>query len=322
VFPFFLFMVGVSIPLALGRRVEAADGASVLPRVMRRGHVLFALGLVLAGFPKYDLATIRVMGVLQRIALCYVAAAVLFLFTRPRTQGLVLLVCLLGYWPLLVLTPVPGHGAPDIATEAHHIAAWVDRAVLGVHTYRGGLFDPEGLVSTIPALGTTLFGVFAGALLRTSVVPRSAARTLAWAGVVLTAVGWLWSSVFPLNKPLWTSSYAVFTAGLASLSLSGCVALFDAGADSRAKRLVARPFTVYGVNAITVFVGSGLLARCVGRLWKLEDGRSLQQAAFAWLQAAPGLAPVQASLAYALLWVLAWYVVLEVLYRRGIVLKV
>jgi predicted acyltransferase len=177
-------------------------------------------------------------------------------------------------------------------------------------------------VSTIPALGTTLFGVFAGALLRTSVVPRSAARTLAWAGVVLTAVGWLWSSVFPLNKPLWTSSYAVFTAGLASLSLAGCVALFDAGADSRAKRLVARPFTVYGVNAITVFVGSGLLARCVGRLWKLEDGRSLQQAAFAWLQAAPGLAPVQASLAYALLWVLAWYVVLEVLYRRGIVLKV
>ena len=100
------------------------------------------------------------------------------------------------------------------------------------------------------------------------------------------------------------------------------VAVFDLGADSRAKRLVARPLTVFGVNAITVFVGSGLLARYVGRLWKLEDGRTLQQALHAWLQAEPGLAPIQASLAYALLWIFGWYVVLEILYRRGIVLKV
>lgn len=324
VFPFFLFMVGVSIPLALGRRVLAADGSvrAAVPKVLRRGVVLFALGLVLAGFPTYDLTTIRVMGVLQRIALCYVGAALLFLFTRPRTQGAALLVCLLGYWPLLTLTPVPGHGAPDIDTQAHHIAAWVDRAVLGVHTYRGGVYDPEGLLSTIPALATTLFGVFVGALLRGRVAPRTAARTIAIAGVVLTGIGWLWGLVFPINKPLWTSSYAVYTGGLAMLALAGCVVLFDVGGDSRAKRFVARPLMVYGVNAITVFVGSGLLARCVGRLWKLEDGRTLQQAAFAWLQAAPGLAPVQASLVYALLWVCGWYVVLELMYRRGIVLKV
>jgi predicted acyltransferase len=324
VFPFFLFMVGVSIPLALGRRVDAADGSAsaAVPKVLRRGLILFALGLVLAGFPKYDLATIRVMGVLQRIALCYVSAALLFLFTRPRTQGAVLLVCLLGYWPLLTLTPVPGHGAPDIGTQAHHIAAWVDRKVLGVHTYRGGVYDPEGLLSTIPALATTLFGVFAGALLRGRVPPRTAARTIAIAGVVLTALGWLWGLVFPINKPLWTSSYAVYTGGLAMLTLAACVALFDLGADSRAKRLVARPFMVYGVNAITVFVGSGILASCVGRLWKLEDGRTLQQALYTWLQTAFGSAPIQASLLYALLWVGGWYVVLEVLYRRGIVLKV
>jgi len=324
VFPFFLFMVGVSIPLALGLRVDAADGSAraAVPKVLRRGLLLFALGLVLAGFPKYDLATIRVMGVLQRIALCYVGAALLFLFTRPRTQGAVLLVCLLGYWPLLTLTPVPGHGAPDIGSQAHHIAAWVDRAVLGVHTYRGGVYDPEGLLSTMPALATTLFGVFVGALLRGTAAPRNTARTLAIAGIALTALGWLWGLVFPLNKPLWTSSYAVFTGGLAMLSLAACVVVFDVGADSRAKRLVARPLTVFGVNAITVFVGSGILARCVGRLWKLDDGRTLQQALYAWLQAAPGLAPVQASLAYALLWICGWTLVLEVLYRRGIVLKV
>ncbi|MEZ6015933.1 MAG: heparan-alpha-glucosaminide N-acetyltransferase domain-containing protein [Planctomycetota bacterium] len=324
VFPFFLFMVGVSIPLALGRRVDAADGArsAAVPKVLRRGVVLFALGLLLAGFPTFDLEKIRIMGVLQRIAVCYVGASLLFLFTSARTQGLVALVCLLGYWPLLVLTPVPGGGAPDIATQGEHIAGWVDRAVLGAHTWGGKVYDPEGLLSTIPALGTALLGVFVGALLRRQRSLLAVTRTLALAGTALTLVGWLWGQVFPINKPLWTSSYAVFTGGLAMLALAGCIALFDLGADSRGKRALARPFVVFGVNAITVFVGSGLLGRCLGRLWKLDDGRTVQQTFYAWLQANLHLSPIQASLCYALVWVSAWYIALEVLYRRNIVIRV
>jgi len=331
VFPFFLFMVGVAIPLALGRRVEASDGApgvasgsarvAVLPKVLRRGVLLFALGLVLAGFPTYDLATIRIMGVLQRIALCYVAAALLFLFTPPRAQVWALGACLAGYWALLALTPVPGHGAPDLGSDTHTIAAWIDRVVLGVHTYRKGPYDPEGLLSTLPALGTTLFGVLSGDLLRRGAPVASVARTLALAGGVTAAVGLGWAQVLPLNKPLWTSSYATFTAGLALCSLALCLAVFDLGEDRPWRRRLARPFEVFGQNAILVFVGSGLLARCVGRLWTLSDGRTLQQAAFVWLRDSVGLAPVNASLAYALLWVLGWYVVLEVLYRRGIRLR-
>ena len=323
VFPFFLFMVGVAVPLALGRRVDASGGAraAVVPKVLRRGALLFAFGLILAGFPSYDLSTIRVLGVLQRIALCYVAAALLFLFTAPRFQVAVLFACLLGYWALLALTPVPGHGAPDLASDTHNIAAWVDRAVLGVHTYRKGPYDPEGILSTIPALGTTLFGVLAGALLRRGAPVASVARTLALAGGVTAAVGLGWGQVFPLNKPLWTSSYATFTAGLAMLALAACLALFDLGGERAWRRRLARPFEVFGQNAILVFVGSGLLARCVGRLWTLSDGRTWQQAAFAGLRDTLGMSAVNASLAYALLWVLAWYLVLEVLYRRGVRLR-
>lgn len=323
VFPFFLFMVGVSIPLSLGRRLEAgAAPRAAVPKVLRRGLILFALGLLLAGFPKFDFATIRIMGVLPRIALCYVGAALLFLFTTPRTRGLVALACLALYWPLLTLTPVPGVGAPDIASESRQIAAWLDRALLGAHVWRGGQYDPEGPLSTIPALATTLLGVFTGQYLRAPRARGEQARTLVLVGLALTVLGWLWGLVFPLNKPLWTSSYAVYTGGLALVALGACVALFDVGAERRWQRLVARPFVVYGVNAITVFVGSGLLARCVGRLWTFADGRTAQQTLYGWLQTLPAFTPIRASLAYALVWVLGWYGVLEVLYRRGIALRV
>lgn len=331
VFPFFLFMVGVSIPLALGRRVDAAatpeerrrTKRALAPKVLRRGVVLFALGLVLAGFPSYDLGSIRVMGVLQRIALCYVGAALLFLFTRPRTQAATLAACLLGYWAVLAFAPVPGLGAPDLATPDRHLAGWLDRAVLGKHVYRGGVYDPEGLLSTIPALATALLGVFAGALLHRRPAERGGVvRTFLGAGAVLALTGWAWGAVFPINKPLWTSSYVWFTGGLALLALAACLAVFDGGRDASWRRALARPFVVYGVNAILVFVGSGLLARCVGRLWKLADGRTVQQSLYGWLEGRTWLSPVEASLAYALLWVLGWGLLLEALYRRRIVLKV
>ncbi len=322
VFPFFLFMVGVAIPFGLGRRLEAGHGpGGAVPKVLRRGAWLFAFGILLAGFPKFPLDTIRIMGVLQRISLCYVLAAFLFLYTSTRTLVIVCGVALAVYWPLVTLVPVPGHGAPDIGADGPHLVGWLDRAVLGAHVWRGGTYDPEGLLSTIPALATALMGVLAGMRLRTVGASGRVAPTFAWVGVLLVVVGYTWGRWFPINKPLWTSSYAVFTGGLAFLTLGFCTAVFD-GPRGRITGALARPFRVFGVNALLVFVGSGLLARVVGRLWKLDDGRSAQKALYEGLQSHLHLSQINASLAYALIWILGWYLVLEVLYRRKIFLRV
>ncbi|QDV06198.1 hypothetical protein Poly30_17050 [Planctomycetes bacterium Poly30] len=322
VFPFFLFMVGVAIPLGLGKRLEAGHGpGAAVPKVLRRGVLLFALGMMLAGFPKYDLSTIRIMGVLQRISICYVLAALLFLFTSARTMVVAAGLCLVIYWPLVTLVPVPGLGEPSLERAGPHLVGWLDRKVLGAHVWRGGTYDPEGLLSTIPALATALMGVLAGIRLRAVGSEGSLLRSFVPAGLAMVAVGLLWDRWFPINKPLWTSSYAVFTGGLALLFLSTCSALFD-GPRGRAVEAIARPFRVYGVNALLVFVGSGLLARVVGRLWTLDDGRSAQKALFEGLQSGLHLTPINASLGYALIWIGGWYLVLEVLYRRRIFLRV
>ncbi|MFT6833077.1 MAG: putative acyltransferase [Planctomycetota bacterium] len=321
VFPFFLFMVGVAIPLGLGKRLDAGIGpGGAVPKVLRRGVVLFALGLLLAGFPKFDLGTIRVMGVLQRISVCYVLAALLYLYVSARTIVIVGAACLLAYWPLVTLVPVPGLGEPSLGKEGPHLVGWLDRTVLGAHVWRGGTYDPEGLLSTIPALATALIGVLAGMRLRAIGGSGRLWPTFIPVGLAMVGIGLLWGHWFPINKPLWTSSYAVYTGGLAVLALAVCSALFD-GTRGPLMTAAARPFRVYGVNALLVFVGSGLLGRVVGRLWKLEDGRSAQKAFYDGLQSF-GLSELNASLGYALIWILGWYLVLEVLYRRKIFLRV
>ncbi len=322
VFPTFLFLVGVSVPLALGRRVDAADGsaAAVVPKVLRRTLVLIALGLLLGGFPGYDLATLRYPGVLQRLALGYAGASLLFLFARPRTQDLLAALLLLGYWPLLALGPVPGHGPPDLASQEHTLVAWVDRAVLGAHLYRPGLYDPEGLLSTLPALGTALLGVRAGRRLRAG--GAGAAGGLVLEGLALVLLGWLWGRVFPINKALWTSSFALFTGGIAGAALGACAWLFDGRPLAGWRRGLAHPFLVFGHNAILAYVASGLLARITGSLWRLEDGRSARQVVYEALRDGLALAPEEASLLHALLWVLAGYLLLLPLHRRGLFLRV
>ena len=334
VFPFFLFIVGVAIVLAYTRRLEkGADRGDLTKKATTRALILFGIGVFMAAFPIFTftpdfgfrpaLANLRIMGVLQRIALCYFAASLLVLYTRPKVQTLVLAGLLLGYWALLMLVPVPGYGAGQIDEPVSTLAAYVDRAIFGSHLWVGANreWDPEGLLSTLPAIGTTLFGVWAGRLLLDDDKSHLDRIVHLFAyGVVLVIVGYVWHWFFPINKSLWTSSYAVFTAGQAMCALGLCYWFFDLKSHDR----IAKPFVVYGVNALTVFVMSGLLAKSL-ILIKVSDGTggttSLQSAIFHAVFL-PLASPITASLLYALTWVTGWFIVLYVMYRRGIILKV
>lgn len=320
VFPFFLFIVGVAIPLALGRRLAAGESrAGLVGKVLRRSGIIFALGLLLHAVPDFDLANIRIPGVLQRIAVCYLVAALVFLGTGWRAQAALAGVLLLAYWAVSMLVPVPGFGAGRLDPEGS-LAAYLDRAVLGRHVWRAArVYDPEGLLSTVPAIATTLLGVLAGRWLRSPRRPGTIARGLLLAGALGAGLGAAWGVWFPLNKALWTSSYALFTAGVATLALGACYLLVDVWGWRR----WTRPFVVLGVNALALFFLSSLLARLL--IVIKVDGPSgrvaLQRLVFDHVFA-PWAPPTEASFAYAMAYLLLWLTVMWLLHRGGVRLSV
>src|SRR5262245_38192392 len=261
VFPFFLFIVGVSITLS-------SMSAGPMSRALRRGGTIFGLGLFLAGFPYFNVTTWRIPGVLQRIALCYVAAVTLVRLTMPRggdarahawrlagvTAGIVL-----AYAGLMLLVPVPGGHAGDLSPSGN-LGAWLDRTLLGGHLWRAE-WDPEGLLSTLPAVGTTLMGVIAGLMLRVAPT-RAWRRQLLLGGIACASIGLVWNVGFPINKSLWTSSYVLFTGGAAAICLALCSIWSDEA--GRFRRMTSEPFVALGRNAILLFVLSGLIGRLIG----------------------------------------------------------
>jgi len=304
IFPFFLFIVGMAIPLS----------RPTVGRVLRRAAVIFALGIVLNGLPGFDWATIRIPGVLQRIAVCYLVAAVLFLTTGWRTQAMVTVALLVGYWGAMTLVPVPGFGRGGLSPEGN-LAAWLDRVVLGPHIWRvARVYDPEGILSTVPAVATTLFGVLTGRWVQSARAERTIAGGLALAGVFGVVVGAAWGLWFPLNKALWTSSYTVLTAGLALLVFAACYWAIEI----RGWRWWAAPFVVLGVNALALFFLSTLVARVL-TLIHLRDGH-LQKLIFE-RGFAPWASPINASLAYAVAYVIVWWGAMWLLYRAGVRLR-
>jgi predicted acyltransferase len=331
IFPAFLFVAGVAIVPACERALaQGRRPADLVPRILRRTLVLVLLGLLLSAFPFVttapgkDLFTpllgVRFPGVLQRIGVCYGIAALLYLFAGQRTQRLVLALCLALYWPLLALVPTPDGGAPDLADKGDHLAGWLDRTVFGTHIYRQGPYDPEGLLSTIPAVATALFGTAAGRVLAGPAARDRKVLDLLVRGSVLAGLGAVWGWFFPINKALWTSSYAVYTAGLSTIALGLCVHF-----EARPWAKWALPLRIYGVNALLVFVGSGLLARVVGRLITVPGTEGRPVPLKTWFYGeflASWAEPYFASLLYALLWIAGWFVVLWLLWRRGIVWKV
>lgn len=304
IFPCFVFIVGVAIPLS-----RPTPG-----RVLRRAATIFALGIVLNGAPYFDWATIRIPGVLQRIAVCYLVAALLFLGTRWRTQAVVIAALLVGYWAALTLVPVPGYGRGDLGPEGN-LAAWLDRAVLGPHLWKAArVYDPEGMLSTVPAIATALLGVLTGQWLQSGRAPRQILAGLTVGGAVATVLGAIWGLVFPVNKSLWTSSYVVLTGGLALLLLAACYWAIEI----RGWRRWAVPFVVFGVNALALYFLSTLMARALTLIH--VGGATLKTTIFD-RAFAPWASPVNASLAYAGAYLLLWWLVLWGLYRAGIRLR-
>ena len=351
VFPFFLFIVGITTYLSLGaRRARGDNEQAIRAQIIRRGALIFLFGLLINGFPYFTWGNVpgvadptllqrmgdrllhwRALGVLQRIGIAYTVAALLTLRTTVRQQILILASILFGYWIVMTVLPVPGEGtigALLLDEPSRTMAAWVDRLVLdwsrvglGNHLWGSSVtWDPEGVLSTVPAIGTAMLGNLAGRWIGEKRPLSERLAGLSSVGALGMMAGLMWHWSFPINKSLWTSSYVLFSAGVAAVALSTVMWIVDF---NRVRRFT-KPFVVYGTNPIVAFVGSAVMARCIYSIFKVNYGGAripLQEGIYRTLFAS-WLSPVNASLAFAVAFVLFWYGVLYLLHRRGIILKV
>jgi predicted acyltransferase len=260
VFPFFLFIVGVSLVLSFQSRLaRGASRRTLLLHTLRRSAILFAIGFLLNGLGSRSLETWRIPGVLQRIAIAYAAAAVLFLYSRTRARAAWIVALLLGYWLLMRFVPVPGFGVPGRDIPLLHpdanLAAYLDRKLMLGHLWERTR-DPEGVLSTLPAIATALCGVLTGEWLRSQRTQQQKAAGMFLFGLAGIVAGELWGIWFPINKKLWTSSYVVFTAGCALLCLAICYWTIDIKLH---RGRWTKPLLILGSNAITAYVISELV---------------------------------------------------------------
>jgi predicted acyltransferase len=328
IFPFFLFIVGVAMAFSFAKYTDDnRPDIKVYWRILRRGALLFGFGLLLAIFSPFldlilkgapiDFGKLRIMGVLQRISLAYMLASFAVLNLKRRQNMVLALILLIGYWAAMQLIPVPGYGAGNLSPEGN-LAGYIDKLILGTHIYKGGLFDPEGLFSTLPAVVTVLFGYFTGAWLRIQGIKSRTSVNLAIFGLICVIIGHFWGLIFPINKQLWTSSYVVYTAGWALLLLALCYELIEV---RRLKRL-GFPLEVMGLNAIFLFVGSGLFARILNKT-QIGVGEKAPST-YTWIYEnlfASWAGAINGSLFFAITTVLFWWVILYAMYRRRWFLK-
>jgi predicted acyltransferase len=349
VFPFFLFVVGITTTISLAAMARRGDARAATARIWRRAALIVGIGVALNWFPFYQsgevsaithvaaidrilarLLVLRIPGVLQRIGIAYLAAALIARRASSRTIAIVTAVVLLGYWLLLTAVPVPGEGAIGAAVfdqPARTLPAHVDRALfdwsrwgLGNHLWDSAVtWDPEGALSTLPSIATVLLGVLCGRWML-SPAPRARDRGVLAAGVAAVVVGWLWSLAFPLNKPLWTSSYVLFTAGIGAVLLAGLSAALDRGA----RRGWAQPLLVFGANPLIAYAGSEIARRILHSSIKLRDAQA--RIGFdEWVTRRfdhAGLPADAASLAWALIFLGAWWLALSRLSRRRLFVRV
>jgi predicted acyltransferase len=327
IFPSFVFLVGVSMVYSFYARLRRGESRKkILLHVGQRCLILIAIGLFVNASPiiGLDVHTWRVYGVTQRIALCYFVAAILVLWSNRRGQIIALVACLVGYWAVMRFVPVPGFGVPgrDIPfmDQERNLAAWLDRKLLMGRLYNG-VRDPEGLLSTIPAVGTTLIGVLTGHWLRSENGPGTKALRLLVAGILGILAGLLWNQWFPINKNLWTSSFVLFTGGFALIFLTFLYWVFEI---KNWRGAWTMPVLVFGMNAIAGFVADSLVyGPGYGFTVKGANGASMN-----WHEAAQarlvsvGLSAANASLIYSLAAVAFCWMLLWLLWRKRAFLKV
>jgi predicted acyltransferase len=315
IFPFFLFIVGVSLALS------KATLSSPWWKIARRAAVIVGLGLFLAGFPFFNPAKWRIPGILQRIGICYLAAATVFRMVQPPARGdgwrrqaillaSIIAVIVLGYWLLLTRFG-------DLTPEGN-VGARIDRALFGTHLYRSQ-WDPEGLLSSLPAIATTLIGVMTGLCLRSSTTSTNKWFSMEIWGIAMLWAGQLWNRWLPLNKQLWTGSFVLFTGGAALILFAVCYVVIDV----RGVRAWSKPLVILGRNAIALFVLSGLIGKSLLLLnVSRPDGNreSLQwtiyERGFSWMAE-----PKNASLIYSLAFLAMMYAVCHLMYQRKLFLR-
>lgn len=314
VFPFFIFIVGVSIVLAYTKYLERGkERGEMVPKIIRRSLTIFGLGIFLALFPEFDFSNIRFPGVLQRIAIVFFSCALLFLYTTRKTQLWIGWGLLVGYWFVMALIPHPELGL-SLAEPGRNIAAWIDSTFIPGRLYQG-TWDPEGLLSTLPTIASGISGMIAGYLI---VSDRSHERKvigLMIGGLAAFTVGNMWDWIFPINKHIWTSSYVLYSSGLASMVLGACYYWIDLKGNSKG----TFPGVVFGTNAITAYVLSGVLLVVTHRAWVGE--RSLVSLFMDGLTSI-GVEPHLASLMWALLYCSLCFIPVYILYKKKIFIKV
>ena len=323
IFPLFLFICGVSMALSLDRRERAGDDhGTQIKALVRRGAIIFAIGLALNFIPAFDLSTVRIPGVLQRIGLCIALAAPIVVLYGWRGQAVAIVKLFALYAVVMLLVPVPdvtGRVAAGALEPGRDAGAWLDRLLMPGHLWsQSKTWDPEGLLSTLPALASLLFGAIAGRWLLTK---REAADKTTWmmvAGLAFLGAGTLLDAMLmPINKSLWSVSYSVFMTGWALLGFGAFYWLIDGNDSARIRersKALALPFTIYGLNALFIFAFSGLVAR----LLSMAD---LKRSIYAPFQSLP-LSPENASLAFAIFFNLAMFAVAWAMWRKGWFIKV
>ncbi len=321
IFPFFLFIVGVAITLSLTKRKERGDSqGKLILQIVRRSAMLFLLGLILHGFPYFDLSSLRIPGVLQRIGVVYLFTAIIFLKADIKVQTIITFALLFIYWGLMALVPVPGVGSPGLEPTTN-LSAWLDNLLLSGHLWSyTKVWDPEGILSTIPAISSALFGVLTGHWLRSKKDDMTKIIWMFVAGNILYVIGLFWDMWFPINKNIWTSSYVIITTGLALHFFAMCYFLIDV----KGYKWWTKPFVVYGLNAITVFFASGIIGRLLVII-KVTGAEGQEIALKTYLYNSLFLSwldPMNASLLWALTYVIIWLGLMWILYVKNIFIKV
>lgn len=312
VFPSFLWIVGLAMTLSLGKRMaEGASKAALFRQAARRAAILFALGVATYIYPAFSLHNQRILGVLQRIAICYLVVAAIYVTSGIRGQLMWLVGPMIAYWLLMTLVPVPGYGAGRLDVEGN-LSHYVDRIVLGSHNYIWTkTWDPEGIMSTLPSISTALLGVMAGHILRLRRTLGEKTKWLVAIGVVLLAAGMICNIWMPINKKLWTPAFALFMGGMDFVIFAAFLWVIDGLGWKRA----TKPLAIMGMNALAVYLAAEFLDE--GLSWiRMAGDVSLRTWLFQHVFA-PLASPLNASLLYAVSYVLLMYLVAYGMYRKG-----